>query len=799
MKKTNKTAKKNCAHPTALQIICRHTFTYFNFIFAIITVLLILAHAYTDLIAFLPILIINSCIGIVQQLRASKALAELSFLHTPTVTRRDGENRSEVSINDLKSGDIIELSSGMQIPCDLSLSEGELIVNESLVTGETTEITKKPSDGILSGSLVVAGNGIAKVELSNEDSYISSLANEACSQDLKETSEIFRSLNFFLKIFGIIILPIGLILFYQNFYIGHETFSHSITTAVAAVTGMIPEGLYMLASLSLAYSALRLSQVDVLVQDLKCIETLAQVDVLCVDKTGTITENFMEVDGVISFSTPEPPTSSQSENTTAATSENTAPAISENSDLIPAVSEEQALSLLAQYIDACEDTNDTMEALRQYRKELQVPDTETFTVLEKTPFSSSAKYSAITFQPCSETQQKAPITCYLGAPEKVLSPVKEHTVLCEQITEAAKNGLRTLLFAYGNDDRRFPGLLILLHNPLRNKAADTFAFFTDSGVSIKVISGDHPVTVSAVAARAQIPDSHCFLDASTLPDNITPFPSEEYTIYGRMLPEQKKSLIQSLQNNGHKVAMTGDGINDVLALRQADLGIGFASGTEAAATISQLVLLDSDFSKMPAIVTEGRRVIHNLESTAALFFIKNIFSLCMAVFSIIGCISYPLLPSQIALVSLFTIGIPGLFLSMDKRHKKIHTRFLPTAICMALPFFITDFAAVSGFVLLGRRMSFHDGELSTACTLLLCIIGLFALASFCRPLQRDQWKLLAAMAGGIVFCIFLMPGFFHISILSGRCILLFLLFAAISIPFGLLLQMICRFIFRRIL
>lgn len=783
MKKNSKHNKKHCAQPTVLQIICRHTFTYFNFIFAVITVLLILAHAYTDLIAFLPILIVNSCIGIVQQLRASKALAELSFLHTPTVVRHEGENRCEVSINDLRSGDIIELTSGMQIPCDLSLSEGELIVNESLVTGETTEITKKPSDGILSGSLVVAGNGIAKVELSNEDSYISSLADEACSQDLKETSEIFRSLNFFLKIIGIIILPIGIILFYQNFYIGNETFSHSITTAVAAVTGMIPEGLYMLASLSLAYSALRLSQIDVLVQDFKCIETLARVDVLCVDKTGTITENFMEVDRVI----PLGPT------------ENTAPEPSKNCDPASSFSEEQALSLFAQYIDACEDTNDTMEALRQYRKELPVSDADTFTVSEKSPFSSSTKYSAITFESCAGAQQNAPITCYLGAPEKVLPSIKKHTSLCEQITDAAANGLRTLLFAYANGELRFPCLLILLHNPLRHKAMDTFAFFTDAGVSIKVISGDHPVTVSAVASRAAIPDSHCFLDASTLPDDTFPFPAEEYTVYGRMLPDQKKALVQSLQDNGHKVAMTGDGINDVLALRQADLGIGFASGTEAAATISQLVLLDSDFSKMPAIVTEGRRVIHNLENTTALFFIKNIFSLCMAVFSIIGCISYPLLPSQIALVSLFTIGIPGLFLSMEKRHKKIHARFLSAAMCMALPFVITDFAAISGFVLLGRQLSFHDGELSTACTFLLCIIGLSALAAFCRPLQRDQWKLLAAMTGGILFCIFFMPGFFHISMLSGRCLLLFLLFAAISIPFGLLLQRICRFIFRRIL
>lgn len=764
MKKIKTSSKTNRAHPTALQIICRHTFTYFNFIFAIVTVLLILAHAYTDLIAFLPILIINSCIGIVQQLRANKALAELSFLHTPTVIRHEGADRREVSINDLKSGDMIELSSGMQIPCDLTLSEGELIVNESLVTGETTEITKNPPDGILSGSLVVAGNGIAKVELSTEDSYISALANEACSQDLKETSAIFASLNFFLKIIGIIILPIGIILFCQNFYIGHETFSHSITTAVAAVIGMIPEGLYMLASLSLAYSALRLSQVDVLVQDFKCIETLAQIDVLCVDKTGTITENFMEVDGVIPF-----------------------------------CAAEQALSLLAQYIDACEDTNDTMEALRRYRKELPASEEETITVLEKMPFSSTTKYSTVTFRTGDGTCQETPVTFYLGAPEKVLSSLEEQPALYEQIAEAARKGLRTLLFAYDKDGRRLPCLLILLHNPLRNKAADTFAFFTDAGVSIKVISGDHPVTVSAVAARADIPDSQRFLDASTLPDDMDPFPSEEYTVYGRMLPEQKKSLVQSLQKNGHKVAMTGDGINDVLALRQADLGIGFASGTEAAATISQLVLLDSDFSKMPAIVTEGRRVIHNLENTAALFFIKNIFSLCMALFSIIGCISYPLLPSQIALVSMFTIGIPGLFLSMEKRYKKIHKRFLPAAISMALPFTITDFAAISGFVLLGRRLSLHDGELSTACTLLLCIIGLFALASFSRPLQRDQWKLLGAMVGGILFCIFLMPGFFHISPLSGRCILLFVMFAAASFPFGLLLQKIFRFIFRRTL
>lgn len=564
------------------EIIKGNLFTYFNLVFAVLAVLLMIAGSFRNM-TFLVVVAANLCIGIVQEIRAKKVLDKLSVLHAPrALAVRDGE-RKEIAAEELVLDDIVIVRAGNQICADAIVTSGEVSVNESLLTGEADEVQKRPGEMLMSGSYVVSGECFARIERVGADSYISKLTLEAKAMDTREQSEILRILNRLVGVVGILIVPIGVMLFVQQYVFLGSSFSDSIVSMVAAVIGMIPEGLYLLTSVALAVSVIRLASRRVLVHDMKCIETLARVDVLCVDKTGTITENNMQVTEVIPLRRSQ---SSEEETGGAADVADTAGAAgtAEGNG-----AEAELSGLLGDFAGAMSDDNITMRALKRFfrqragRRAVQV-----------IPFSPAYKYSGVVFDEGAYV---------LGAPEFVLR--EEYGRYKEQIEGYGAKGSRVVLLAAydGVPDgkeltqKAEPLALILLSNPIRRQAPETFRYFADQGVQIKVISGDNPVTVSQVAQQAGINGAENYIDAASLhTDEELRRAADKYTVFGRVTPEQKRKLVQALKKGGHTVGMTGDGVNDILALKDADCSVAMASGSDAAAQASQLVLLNSDLT-----------------------------------------------------------------------------------------------------------------------------------------------------------------------------------------------------------
>lgn len=623
--------------------------------------------------------------------------------------------------------------------------DGEVAVNESLLTGETDEIFKKPGDTLMSGSFVVSGECCARLEKVGADSYISQLTLEAKAMNRKEQSEMIRVLDKLVGVVGILIIPLGLLLFGQQFFVSKASFSSSIVSMVAAVIGMIPEGLYLLASVALAISVIRLSSQKVLVHDMKCIETLARVDVLCVDKTGTITENNMQVISTIPMEGYNPSTGSGLK------------------------------TMISDLVVSMPDGNITMQALKRFFK---TPSDKKADVV--IPFSSTYKYCGAAFSGDAYV---------LGAPEFVLrEDYEKFKVLIENYSS---DGYRVLVFGRysGVPDGKelteavTPLGLILLANPIRKDAPETFRYFAEQGVAIKVISGDNPVTVSQVALEAGIADAAKYIDMSTLhtEDDIREA-ATQYTVFGRVTPVQKRQLVHALQSAGHTVGMTGDGVNDVLALKDADCSVAMASGCDAAAQVSQLVLLESDFAAMPSVVMEGRRVVNNIERSASLFLVKNIFSFLMAVFSVCFRSTYPLEPSQVSLISMFTIGIPGFFLALQPNGDIIHGRFLSNVLIKALPAGLTDFLVVGALVVFGSVFGVNETDISTACTMLLAIVGFMILYHISKPLNPLRWCVWVGCIVGLLVCSIWLGDVFGIEHMSMECVMLFVLFAIVTEP-----------------
>lgn len=611
---------------TTKEIIHENIFTYFNLIFAILAVLLILVGSFRDL-TFLPVIIANTLIGIVQEIRAKQVLDKLTMLNAPHATVvRDGK-KSVIDAEELVLDDIVIFKAGNQVCADAVVSAGEVQVNESLLTGEADEITKRRGDKLMSGSFIVSGQCHARLDRVGEDSYISKLTLQAKQMQSGEQSEMIRSLDKLVKCVGVAIIPIGLVLFAQAFFFQHDGFRESVTSMIAAVIGMIPEGLYLLASVALAVSSIRLAQKKVLLHDMKCIETLARVDVLCVDKTGTITENTMKVMDVI------------------------------ETDEYDSDTMDPLRTLLSDFSAAMTKDNITMVAMKEY-----FTNASGKKAVSKTGFSSATKYSSVTFEDGAYV---------LGAPEFVLK--EKYGDYAEEITEHASTGARVLVFGTYDDEVDGKPLdhgitplgFVLLANPIREAAKETFQYFEEQGVEVKVISGDNPVTVSKVAKQAGIKNADKYVDASELKDEGALRKAVlKNAVFGRVTPDQKRKFVQILKDAGHTVAMTGDGVNDVLALKDADCSIAMASGSDAAAQASQLVLLESDFSCMPQVVLEGRRVVNNIQRSASLFLVKNIFSFLLSLISVVFMFTYPLEPSQISLISMFTIGVPAFFLRL---------------------------------------------------------------------------------------------------------------------------------------
>lgn len=729
---------------TVPEIIKSNLFTYFNLVFAVLAALLILAGSFRNL-TFLPVILANLFIGIIQEIRAKNTLDKLSVLNAPkALVVREGRQFS-IPAEELVLDDIVIFKAGNQICADAIVVDGEVSVNESLLTGESDEISKKPGDELMSGSFIVSGECYARLDKVGEDSYISKLTLEAKAMNSEEQSEMIRVLDKLVGAVGILIIPIGLLLFGQQFFFSGASFSKSITSMVAAVIGMIPEGLYLLASVALVVSVMRLASKKVLVHDMKCIETLARVNVLCVDKTGTITENTMEVNGEIPM------------------------------DGYDSQSMAPLKQIISDFASAMSSDNITMKAMKDYfnkpsgRKAVSV-----------SPFSSQFKYSGAAFEDGSYV---------LGAPEFVLR--EDYDNYREQIEQYSSEGYRVLVFGIYDgviDGKALTGKvtplgLVFLSNPIRKEAPETFKYFENQGVEIKVISGDNPVTVSQVALQAGIANADNYIDASTLTtDEAIEDAVLRYTVFGRVTPDQKRKFVRALKKAGRTVAMTGDGVNDVLALKDADCSVAMASGSDAAAQASQLVLLDSNFACMPSVVMEGRRVVNNIERSASLFLVKNIFSFLLSLFSVCFMINYPLEPSQISLISMFTIGVPAFFLALQPNKNIIQGHFLSNVLIKALPAGITDFLVVGALVVFGRVFEVGETDISTACTMLLAIVGFVILYNISKPMNALRWCVWGGCIVGLLGCSIYLGDLFAMRGMSTKCIMLFVVFAIITEP-----------------
>ena len=603
---------------TTKEIIVSNVFTYFNLIFLVITILLIAVGSFRNL-TFLPIIIGNTVIGIVQELRAKKTLEKMSLLNAPRADVIRNGKMTQIATEKLVKDDVILLTAGKQICADAVVIDGSIQVNESLLTGEADEVEKPVGSTLMSGSFVVSGECYARLERVGNESYISKLSMEAKSMGSKEQSEMIRSINQIVKWIGIVIIPIGIVLFWQSHFVNDVSISKSVTSTVAAIIGMIPEGLYLLTTIALALSTMKLASKKVLLHDMKSIETLARVDVLCVDKTGTITEPDMKVSDIFLVGGAH-----KADNDEADMTEGSSQYKLPEGKIAgqPAMSLDELKKLIVRYAYASKDNNATMLALKEYAKNL-VNATNTGLraeisgrVIDQQAFSSSRKYGSITF---------ADGTYLLGAPEFILRD--DFHMIEDEIQSYTENGDRVLLFARRDSDKTTPLGFVALANPIRQNAVKTFEYFKKQRVAIKVISGDNPKTVSQIAIQAGIKNADKYIDATTLDskEKIAKAVSK-YTVFGRVKPKQKQQLVKALQRKGHTVAMTGDGVNDILAMKDADCSVAMASGSEAAAQAAQVVLLDSDFVHMPDVVYEGRRVVNNIERSASLFLVKNIFS-----------------------------------------------------------------------------------------------------------------------------------------------------------------------------
>ena len=712
------------AGKSELEITFLHIFTFFNLIFAVLATLLVISGSTIKNMTFLIVAVCNALIGIIQEIRAKRAVDKLTLVAArPVKVIREGEKR-EIHAALLVRDDIALFAPGDQICADGILRCGALQVNESLITGESDAVTKGPGDEVKSGSFVITGHGRVQVTAVGEDSFAAKLAMEAKANPKASKSEMMRSLDKLIQVVGLLLIPVGAALLYQQISVLKLGFRENSEGTVAALVGMIPEGLYLLTSIAMAASAVKLSRDRVLVQDMNCIESLARVDVLCVDKTGTITEPFMEVQEVI---------------------------------LLDNAWEHHIESVLSALYRGEEPDNDTARAMAaRFSKETD------WVCRKRIPFTSAAKWSGGVF---------ADHGAYIaGAPEFILG--NRIVELREQVDGFANQGYRVLLTA-GYDGEPVPGkleekkitplALILLSSPVREKAKETFDYFEAQGVSVRVISGDNAQTASQVALRAGIQGAEKYIDASTL------YSAEEiaeatrnYQVFGRVTPNQKKKLIQSLQAQGHTVAMTGDGVNDLLAMKQADCSVAMASGAQAASQVASMVLLDSDFAGMPSIVAEGRRVINNIQRAATLFLVKNIFSLLLSLISLATFWPYPFEPVHLTLISSLTIGIPSFFLAMEPNYSRFSGRFIQGVLRRALPGGLTNVLMVLTAQILLSVLGIPSAQTATVCAAIMGMVGLLVLHQVCRPFGWFRRMVWSTMAVAMVLCFTLLGPLFEL-------------------------------------
>ena len=755
-------ADENPNTRTYKQIVRENTLTFFNFLNLVLLVLVLMVGSYKNAF-FVCIIIINTLIGIAQEIRAKKTIDKLAILTArKSVVIREGQKWT-VPTEELVLDDVVCLKTGDQVPADARILEGSLEVNESLLTGESDNLPKNEGDELFSGSFVTSGEACCQIIHVGKDNYAAQITSEA-KEFKRHNSELKNSLNAILKVISIIIVPLGALLFYKQYYIVGDTFRDSVVSMVAGVLGMIPEGLVLLTSVALTLGALVLANKKTLVQELYCIETLARVDTLCLDKTGTITEGTMCVERV------EPYVSTGRVEIAATESEPAESTEAEEQVQTDSAFMEEIDVIMGNMMYVLKDQNATIDALRK-----RFPAKQDMTPEHVIPFSSDRKYSGVVFE------EKG---TYLMGAAQFLFP-EDNEELTEKCQAYAEEGLRVLVLAHSSQNAEGtelpeglePLALMLLTDVIREEAPDTLAFFDSQEVDLKVISGDDPVTVAAIARRAGLKNADSYVDATTLTtEEELQDAVAQYSVFGRVTPQQKKAMVQALQSQGHTVAMTGDGVNDVLALKEADCSIAMAQGSDAAKNIANVVLLDSNFASMPHIVNQGRRVVNNIRTAASMFLIKTMFSVMLSLLTIFFGNAYPFEPIQMSLISACAVGIPTFLLAQENNYEKIDHTFLRHVFINAFPAAITITFCVFAVMLVCQNVYHSMAMLNTACVLVTGWNYMAALKTVYAPLNTYRKVIIYGMqfiffAAAVIFQKLLSLG----SLDFGMIILVFIL------------------------
>lgn len=720
------------------EIIAGNVFTLFNLYNFLIAVALMSVGAYSNL-AFMLIIILNICIGSFQEIHAKNMVAKLSVLTVSKVdVIRDGKEKS-INVDEVVLDDITILSMGNQISSDSVVIDGKVEVNESLLTGESDTIVKVPGDKLFSGSYVVSGKCYAKVEKVGKDNLAVEITLKS-KKHKKVNSELLNSMRKVTRLTSFIIIPVGVLLFIQAFFFRDEVMKSSVVSTAAALLGMLPKGLVLLISISLATGVIKLAKKKVLVQDLYSVETLAHVDTLCLDKTGTITEGKMQVSNVEIL----------------------------NEEIMP-ISVNKALSA---FVNEIGDNNGTFQALKEYFKE-----TDIFEVDYKNQFSSERKWSSISFKDIG--------SIIVGAPERLTA--KSNFVIKDSMVEAQKQGKRVLLVGFSKDivEDILPDIEIVaaieLSDPLRKNAKEMLGFFKGEGVNVKVISGDNPLTVSSIAKQAGLEDYESYIDLSTIEsdDEIIDL-VDKYSIFARVSPNQKSLLVQALQAKGHTVAMTGDGVNDVIALRQADCSITLPEASDVAKQVSQIVLLNSDFSVLKDVLMEGRRVVNNITNVATIFFIKTLYSVMLSILNIITCTAFPFIPIQITLVDLAIEGYTSFFISFEPNGKQIKERFLKSVLKNSFPYSLVIIINIIILYFLAPALGISEHKMTTLMYYMIGFTSILAVIRVCRPFNKMRIFLCTTTAIGFFVATILFRNLLHLSKLGIQELVVFLSLAILS-------------------
>ena len=720
------------------EIIAGNVFTLFNLYNFLIAIALMSVGAYSNL-AFILIIILNISIGSFQEIHAKNMVAKLSVLTVSKVdVIRDGREKS-INVDEVVLDDITILNMGNQISSDSVVIDGKIEVNESLLTGESDTIVKMPGDKLFSGSYVVSGKCYAKVEKVGKDNLAAEITLKS-KKHKKVNSELLNSMRKVTRLTSFIIIPVGVLLFIQAFFFRDQVIKSSVVTTAAALLGMLPKGLVLLISISLATGVIKLAKKKVLVQDLYSVETLAHVDTLCLDKTGTITEGKMKVSNVEIF----------------------------NDEIMP-ISIEQALSA---FVNEIGDNNGTFQALKEHFN-----GNDNFDVDYKNQFSSERKWSSISFKGIG--------SIIVGAPERLIA--KSAFEMKENMIEAQKQGKRVLLVGFSKDvvEDTLPEIEIIaaieLSDPLRKNAKEMLGFFKGEGVTVKIISGDNPLTVSSIAKQAGLDEYESYIDLSTIKndDEIIDL-VDKYSIFARVSPNQKSLLVQALQAKGHTVAMTGDGVNDVIALRQADCSITLPEASDVAKQVSQIVLLNSDFSVLKDVLMEGRRVVNNITNVATIFFIKTLYSVMLSILNIITCTAFPFMPIQITLVDLAIEGYTSFFISFEPNGKQIKEKFLKSVLKNSFPYSVVIIINIICLYFLAPAVGIAEAKMTTLMYYMIGFTSILAVVRVCRPFNKMRVFLCTTTAIGFFVATILFRNLLHLSKLGIQELTVFLIMAILS-------------------